>query len=185
VFGEILVFERLVDAETNRAAKLALIGGKIEDIFATVFRQTIMTRFEQFAFARQEKGRLTPQGLGDDWIEANRRYYGDSVELDENYRWGWSYIPHFINSPFYCYAYSFGELLVLALYRMYQEQGRSFIPGYIGLLEKGGSGSPTELLRPLGIDIADPSFWNKGFVEIERLIGKMRELVDGTNGQTP
>ena len=182
VFGEILVFERLVDAETNPAAKVALIGGKIEDIFATVFRQTIMTRFEQLAFARQEKGRLTPEGLGDDWIEANRRYYGDSVELDENYRWGWSYIPHFVNSPFYCYAYSFGELLVLALYRMYQEQGRSFIPSYVGLLEKGGSGSPTDLLGPLGIDIANPDFWNKGFVEIERLIGKMRELVDGTTG---
>jgi oligoendopeptidase F len=178
VFGEILVFERLVEAETNPHAKIALIGGKIEDIFATVYRQTTMTRFEQLAFARQKKGRLTPEGLGDDWIEANRRYYGDSVEMDENYRWGWSYIPHFINSPFYCYAYSFGELLVLALYRLYQEQGPSFIPGYVKLLERGGSGSPRELLAPLGIDIADPTFWSKGFVEIERLIAKMRALVD-------
>ncbi|MGH2457885.1 MAG: M3 family oligoendopeptidase [Chloroflexota bacterium] len=178
VFGEMLVFERLVEAETDRAAKVALIGGKIEDIFATVFRQTIMTRYEQFAFARQEKERFTPEALGEDWIAANRRYYGDSVELDDNYRWGWSYIPHFINSPFYCYAYSFGELLVLALYRMHQEQGASFIPGYINLLERGGSGSPAELLADLGVDIADPGFWSKGFVEIERLIGKMRELVE-------
>ncbi len=179
VFGEIVVFERLLDAESNPAAKLALIGGKLEDIFATVYRQTAMTRFEQFAFARQEKGRLTPEALDDDWIAANQRYYGGSIELDENYRWGWSYIPHFINTPFYCYAYSFGELLVLALYRMYQEQGRSFIPGYIGLLERGGSGSPTELLAPLGINIADPGFWTKGFVEIERLIARFRELVEG------
>jgi oligoendopeptidase F len=178
VFGEILVFERLVDAASSPQAKIALIGGKIEDIFATVFRQTILTRFEQFAFARQEKTRLTPDGLGDDWVEANRRYYGDSVEMDENYRWGWSYIPHFINSPFYCYAYSFGEMLVLALYRTYQEQGESFIPRYVELLSRGGSGSPAELLAPLGVDIADPTFWSKGFVEIERLIGKMRELVD-------
>jgi oligoendopeptidase F len=178
VFGEILVFERLVDAASTPQAKIGLLGGKIEDIFATVFRQTTLTRFEQFAFARQQKNRLTPEGLGDDWVEANRRYYGDSVEMDENYRWGWSYIPHFINSPFYCYAYSFGELLVLALYRTYQEQGQSFIPRYVELLSRGGSGSPEELLAPLGVDIADPRFWSKGFVEIDRLIGKMRELVD-------
>lgn len=178
VFGEILVFERLVDAASTTEAKIGLIGGKIEDIFATVFRQTTMTRFEQFAFTRHQKGRLTPEGLGDDWIEANRRYYGDSIEMDENYRWGWSYIPHFINSPFYCYAYSFGELLVLALYRTYQEQGASFIPGYVEFLSRGGSGSPTELLAPLGIDITDPTFWSKGFVEIERLIAKMGELVN-------
>ncbi len=178
VFGEILVFERLVDAASSPASQLALVAGKIEDIFATVYRQTTLTRFEQFAFARQEKGRLTPEGLGDDWIAANARYYGDSVEMDDNYRWGWSYIPHFIHSPFYCYAYSFGELLVLALYRLYQEQGESFIPRYVGLLESGGSGSPAELLASLGVDIADPTFWSKGFVEIERLIARMRRLVD-------
>lgn len=182
VFGEMLVFDRLVEAEQNPAAKIALIGGKIEDIFATVFRQTILTRFEQFAFSRQEKERLTPDALGEDWIEANRRYYGDSVDLDENYRWGWSYIPHFINTPFYCYAYSFGELLVLALYRMHQEQGKDFVPGYVHLLEQGGSGSPADLLNGIGVNIADPTFWSKGFTEIERLIGKMRELVDQTTG---
>jgi oligoendopeptidase F len=180
VFGEILVFERLLDAATSPKTKIALLAGKIEDIFATVFRQTTMTRFEQFAFTRQEKGRLTPEGLGEDWIAANRRYYGDSVDMDENYRWGWSYIPHFIHSPFYCYAYSFGELLVLALYRMYQEQGRSFIPGYVQFLERGGSGSPAELLGSLGVDIADPTFWSKGFVEIERLIARMRDLIEGS-----
>jgi len=180
VFGEMLVFDRLVEAESDPAAKVALIGRKIEDIFATVFRQTILTRFEQLAFTRSEKERFTPEKLGDDWIAANLRYYGDSVDLDENYRWGWSYIPHFINSPFYCYAYSFGELLVLALYRMHQEQGDRFIPGYVNLLERGGSGSPAELLSDLGVDIADPGFWSKGFVEIERLIGKMRELVEGS-----
>jgi oligoendopeptidase F len=180
VFGEILVFERLLDEASSPKTKIALLAGKIEDIFATVYRQTTMTRFEQFAFTRQEKERLTPEGLGDDWIAANARYYGDSVQMDENYRWGWSYIPHFINSPFYCYAYSFGELLVLALYRMYQEQGRSFIPGYVELLERGGSGSPQELLGSLGVNIAEPTFWSKGFVEIERLIARMRDLVEGS-----
>lgn len=180
VFGEFLVFDRLVGAEANPAAKIALIGGKLEDIFATVFRQTTLTRYEQLAFARQAQERLTPEKLGDDWITANRRYYGDSVELDENYRWGWSYIPHFINSPFYCYAYSFGELLVLALYALYQEQGKDFAPGYLGLLARGGSGSPAELLAPLGIDIADPTFWSKGFVEIRRWIDRMRALVEET-----
>jgi oligoendopeptidase F len=181
VFGEMLVFDRLVDAEPNPTAKIALIGGKLEDIFATVYRQTVLTRFEQRAFARQQQSRLTPQALGDDWIAANGVYYGDAVAMDENYRWGWSYIPHFINTPFYCYAYSFGELLVLALYRMYQEQGKEFIPGYVRLLERGGSGSPATLLADLGVDIAEPTFWNKGFVEIERLIARFRSLVDQQN----
>lgn len=180
VFGEFLVFNRLVEAESNPAAKIALIGGKLEDIFATVYRQTTLTRYEQLAFEASAKERLTPETLGQHWLDANLRYYGDSVELDENYRWGWSYIPHFIHSPFYCYAYSFGELLVLALYALYQEQGKDFVPGYVGLLERGGSGSPAELLAPLGIDIADSSFWLKGFAEIERLIGKMRALVEET-----
>ncbi|MBX6770773.1 MAG: M3 family oligoendopeptidase [Chloroflexi bacterium] len=182
VFGEMLVFDRLVEEAADPRAQLALIGGKLEDIFATVFRQTILTRFEQFAFARQEKERLTPTALGDDWIAANRRYYGDAVEMDENYRWGWSYIPHFINSPFYCYAYSFGELLVLALYRMHQEQGDAFVPGYLHLLERGGSGSPAALLADLGVDIADSAFWSKGFAEIERLVNRVRELVRTVSG---
>ncbi|HEX5414822.1 MAG TPA: M3 family oligoendopeptidase [Chloroflexota bacterium] len=179
VFGEMLVFERLLEQETNPRAKVALLGGKIEDIFATVFRQTVLTRFEQFAFERQARERLTPQGLGEDWLNANRRYYGDAVEMDDNYRWGWSYIPHFIHTPFYCYAYSFGELLVLALYAMYKEQGRSFIPGYTRLLARGGSGSPAEVLGELGVNIAEPSFWNKGFDELRALVVRMEGLVEG------
>jgi len=178
VFGEMLVFERLLEKESDPEAKVALLGGKIEDIFATVFRQTVLTRFEQFAFDRQAKERLTPEALGEDWLTANRRYYGDAVEMDDHYRWGWSYIPHFINTPFYCYAYSFGELLVLALYAMYKEQGKSFIPGYTQLLARGGSGSPADVLKDLGVDIADPSFWNKGFTELRALVGRMRDLVE-------
>ena len=102
--------------------------------------------FEQAVFARRKAGRFTSDGVCQMWLDANRPYYGDAVELTDGYRWGWSYIPHFIHSRFYCYSYVFGELLVLSLYRQYKEQGASFIPKYIALLEAGGSDSPEALL---------------------------------------
>ncbi|HEU5395110.1 MAG TPA: M3 family oligoendopeptidase, partial [Candidatus Methylomirabilis sp.] len=120
VFGEFLVFDHLLRTEADPAVRLALLSGKIEDTFATVFRQTVLTRFEQEAFAWRKGSRFTADGLGQAWLTANRRYYGDAVEIPQGYRWGWSYIPHFIHTRFYCYAYVFGELLVLALYRMYR-----------------------------------------------------------------
>ena len=131
VFGEMLIFDRLVKREADPRARLGLLCQKIEDAFATVFRQIVLTRFEQGAFKAREEARLTPEQLGDIWIEANGRYYGDAVQMTDGYRWGWSYIPHFIHSRFYCYAYVFGELLVLALFRMYQEEGASFIPRFV------------------------------------------------------
>jgi len=96
--------------------------------------------------------------------------------MPEGYRWGWSYIPHFIHTRFYCYAYVFGELLVLALYRMYREQGAAFIPRYLALLEAGGSDAPEVLLAPLGVDFLDPAFWQKGFDEIRRLVTQATAL---------
>jgi oligoendopeptidase F len=176
VFGEILVFEHLLKQEQDAAAKLALICSKIEDIFATVFRQNVLTRFEQAAFAGRAQGRLTPEQLGERWIEANGRYYGDAVELTPGYELGWSYIPHFINSPFYCYSYVFGELLVLALYAMYREQGAAFVPRYLALLEAGGSQAPGELLAALGVDPHDPAFWQLGFNELRRMVDWAHEL---------
>ncbi len=176
VFGEILVFEHLLKQEQDETAKLALICSKIEDIFATVFRQNVLTRFEQAAFAGRAQGRLTPEQLGERWIEANGRYYGDAVELTSGYELGWSYIPHFINSPFYCYSYVFGELLVLALYAMYREQGAAFVPRYLALLEAGGSQAPGELLAALGVDPHDPAFWQLGFNELRRMVDWAHEL---------
>jgi oligoendopeptidase F len=100
--------------------------------------------------------------------------------MPDGYRWGWSYIPHFIHSRFYCYAYVFGQLLVLALYRMYREQGRAFVPKYLALLEAGGSDSPEELLKPLGVDIHDAAFWQKGFEEIKGLVARLQNLVEAS-----
>jgi oligoendopeptidase F len=177
VFGEMLVFDHLLARQTDPQVQISLLAGKIEDIFATVFRQNVLTRFEELAFAARKERRLTPDALGDFWLEANGKYYGDVVEMTEGYRWGWSYIPHFIHSRFYCYSYVFGQLLVLALYRMYKDEGPSFVPKYLTLLEAGGSDSPDALLKPLGVDIHDPSFWQKGFEEIKGLMTKLRAVI--------
>jgi oligoendopeptidase F len=178
VFGEMLVFDFLLERQAVPDVQIALLAGKLEDIFATVFRQNVLTRFEEAAFAARKERRLTPEILGTLWLEANGKYYGDAVEMPDGYRWGWSYIPHFIHSRFYCYSYVFGQLLVLALYRMYRETGQSFVPKYLALLESGGSDSPAALLRPLGVNIHDRNFWQKGFEEIRGLVKKLDDLAD-------
>ena len=177
VFGEMLVFDYLLERQSDPWTLVALLAGKIEDSAATVFRQNVLTRFEEAVFSKRREGRLSPQAIGELWLEANTKYYGDAVEMTEGYRWGWSYIPHFIHSRFYCYSYVFGELLVLSLYRMYREEGKGFVSKYLALLEAGGSDSPEALLKPLGVDIHDPNFWQKGFNEIASLVGKLENLV--------
>ena len=177
VFAEMLVFDHLVEQVEDESTRLGLLCGKIEDIFATVFRQNVLTRFEQAAFAGRKVGRLTPEALQEAWISANAPYYGDAVRMTEGYRWGWSYIPHFIHSAFYCYSYVFGELLVLALYGMYRERGSAFVPEYRRLLAAGGSATPVELLGALGVDFGDPGFWQKGFAELSRLVAWANDLV--------
>ena len=177
VFGEMLVFDHLLEEQSDREVQIALLAGKIEDIFATVFRQNVLTRFEELAFSARQEKRLTPDALGKLWLEANGKYYGDAVTMPESYRWGWSYIPHFIHSRFYCYSYVFGQLLVLALYRMYKDEGKTFVPKYIALLEAGGSDTPDALLKPLGVNIHQPEFWQKGFEEIRGLTTKLRAII--------
>ena len=177
VFGEMLVFDHLLAQQSDREVQIALLAGKIEDIFATVFRQNVLTRFEELAFSARQEKRLTPDALGKLWLEANGKYYGDAVTMPESYRWGWSYIPHFIHSRFYCYSYVFGQLLVLALYRMYKDEGKTFVPKYIELLESGGSDTPDALLKPLGVNIHQPTFWQKGFEEISGLTTKLQAII--------
>jgi oligoendopeptidase F len=177
VFAEMLVFDNLLAQQTDPQARIALLAGKIEDIFATVFRQNVLTRFEELAFAARNEKRLTPDALGKLWLDANGKYYGDAVDMPEGYRWGWSYIPHFIHSRFYCYSYVFGQLLVLALYRMYKVEGKSFVPKYLALLEAGGSAAPETLLKPLGVNIREAEFWQKGFEEVKELLSQLRALI--------
>jgi oligoendopeptidase F len=177
VFGEMLVFDHLLAQQSDREVQIALLAGKIEDIFATVFRQNVLTRFEELAFSARHEKRLTPEAIGKLWLEANGNYYGDAVAMPDSYRWGWSYIPHFIHSRFYCYSYVFGQLLVLALYRMYKDEGKSFVPKYVALLEAGGSDTPDALLKPLGVDIHQKEFWQKGFDEISLLVKSLQSLI--------
>lgn len=179
VFGEMLLTRHLLDRETDRQVKIELLCAKLEDIIATTFRQTVLTRFELAAHARRGEGLLAPEDYCQLWWDENAKLFGDSVEMIEPYRWGWSYISHFIHSRFYCYSYVFGELLVLALYQKYQEEGPSFVPRYLELLAKGGSQKPEELLKPLGINLADPDFWQKGYDFVGGLIEELRELVEG------
>jgi len=163
VFGEMLVFRRLLEAQPSDAARLSLLASKIEDHFATVFRQIAMHNFEFRAHqARREEGELSSDRLSDLWFEANGEMFDGSVTLRDDYRIWWSYIPHFIGSPFYVHAYAFGDLLVLGLLQRYQEQGDEFEPRYIEMLSRGGSVSPNALLEPFGIDLADPTFWDGG-----------------------
>jgi oligoendopeptidase F len=175
VFAEMLVFDHLMANEPDEQVRRALTAGQIENTFATSYRQNVLTRFEQKVYAARKKARLTTDRFAQLWLEANAPYYGDALQMTEGYRLGWSYIPHFVNTPFYCYAYTFGELLVLALYGIYREQGKAFVPGYVELLERGGSLPPAEALKVLGVDIRDAEFWRKGFREIRRLVNGLTE----------
>jgi oligoendopeptidase F len=163
VFGETLVFRRLLDAAETPASRLALLAENIEGSIATVFRQTAMNRFEELAHtARREEGELSVERFGDLWHTAQTEMLGDAVEVTDGYRSWWSYVPHFIGTPGYVYAYAYGQLLALSVYGRYLEEGETFVPRYIELLSAGGSRSPEELAAIAGLDLTDPEFWNDG-----------------------
>ena len=178
VFGEFLTFDYVMEHERDPEVRLGLLCSKIEDAFATVFRQNVLTRFEQSAHAARRVQKLSSSEICEHWWNANHALYGDSVDMLELYRWGWSYIPHFIHTPFYCYAYVFGELLVLSLYRMYQEEGAAFVPRYLQLLESGSSAPPDVLLQRVGANIADAGFWQKGLDVLRGMVKQAIELAD-------
>jgi oligoendopeptidase F len=163
VFGETLVFRRLLDAAETPASRLALLAENIEGSIATVFRQTAMNRFEHLVHTdRRERGELSIDRFAELWEESQSELLGDSVEITPGYRTWWSYVPHFIGTPGYVYAYAYGQLLALSVYGRYLEEGESFVPRYIELLSAGGSRSPEDLAAIAGLDLTDPEFWNNG-----------------------
>ena len=176
VFGEMLLTRRLLEGETDRGVKTALLCAKIEDIIATTFRQNVLTRFEERVHLERREGLLTSNRICDIWWEENGRLYGDSVEMIAPYRWGWSYISHFIHARFYCYSYVFAELLVLSLYRSYLQEGEGFVPRYEAILRSGSSLSPADTVRPAGMDPEDPGFWQRGYDLLRDLIKELKEL---------
>lgn len=177
VFAEMLVFSDLMDKEADAEARLAMLIAKIEDTFATVFRQVSMNRFEHgMHTARRGEGELPTERLSALWLESQRTMFGDSVNLRDDYGLWWSYIPHFLHVPGYVYAYAFGELLVLALFDIYKEQGADFVPKYIRVLEAGDSDWPENILAEVGVDLNDPAFWSRGLNAIQALVEQEEAL---------
>jgi oligoendopeptidase F len=169
VFGETIVFGRLLEEDTEPASRLALLAENLEDTIATVFRQVAMNRFEDLVHTnRREQGELSVERMGELWAESQSEMFGDSIELSDGYRSWWSYIPHFIGSPGYVYAYAYGQLLALSVYERYEQTGPELVPRYLEMLAAGGSRSPQELGEIVGVDLADPGFWTAGLDLVER-----------------
>lgn len=168
VFGETVTFGRLLERTTDPSARLSLLAQSIEGAIATVFRQTAMNRFEAAVHtARREQGELSVAQFGEAWHATQSEMLGDAVALSEGYSTWWSYVPHFIGSPGYVYAYAYGQLLALSVYRQYEVQGSDFVPRYLHLLSAGGSQAPEDLAKIVGCDLADPGFWDGGLAIVE------------------
>lgn len=176
VFGEQLLTLKLLEKESDPELRRSLLCGRIEDALSTAFRQNVLTEFELSAHLARRDGLLSKEKICDLWWKANADLYGDAVEMNPAYRWGWSYIPHFIHTRFYCYAYTFGLLLVLGLYQRWREEGDSFVPRYMELLAKGGSEDPAKACEAVGIKL-DEDFWRAGNRAIEALVAEFEALV--------
>lgn len=181
VFAEMVLMDYMKKTETDRSARIALLADKLEDLFATSHRQNMFSDFEMAAHDRITEGLMSADDLGDLYQEQLSKMFGDSVSITPNYRWEWSTIPHIFDVPFYVHSYNFGNLLVLALYGQYLEEGQSFIPRLKTFLSKGSSASPKELTEALGVSITDPDFWRKSLVYIESLIDELEGLVEGSD----
>ncbi|HET8726476.1 MAG TPA: M3 family oligoendopeptidase [Alphaproteobacteria bacterium] len=173
VFGEMLTFRSLLDGEHDAARKRLLLAGKVEDMLNTVVRQIAFYEFERRVHAERREGELSVERLGDIWLEVQTESLGPALRFDDNYRTYWSYIPHFIHSPFYVYAYAFGDCLVNSLYAVYQDAEAGFAEKYLEMLKAGGTKRHKELLAPFGLDATDPAFWQKGLGVIRGFIDEL------------
>ncbi|MFN8491264.1 MAG: M3 family oligoendopeptidase [Caldilineaceae bacterium] len=175
VFAEILLTERMVADEKEPLVRRELLAASVDDMYATVIRQAYFVMFERTAHAAIMENK-SPSELYALYMDNLREQFGDSLEIAPEFQYEWVSIPHIYQTPFYCYAYSFGQLLVLALYRRYQQQGEAFKPGYLKLLAYGGSARPEEILHEANIDITDPAFWQGGFDVIRDMIDELEAI---------
>jgi oligoendopeptidase F len=181
IFGETLVFQDLVSREKDPPVVLSMLVRQIESSFATVFRQVAMNRFEEAVHtARRGEGELTTARISGLWLETQRAMFADSVTLTDDYGLWWSYVTHFIHVPGYVYAYAFGDLLVRALYSRYLAEGRDFPEKYLQMLSTGGSDWPVAIVKPLGVDLADPGFWAQGLGLLEKMVLQAEELAEAS-----
>ncbi|HEV2952808.1 MAG TPA: M3 family oligoendopeptidase [Candidatus Dormibacteraeota bacterium] len=184
VFGETLTFDRIMAEEHDPGIRLAMLCGQLEGSFATIFRQVAMNRFEHEVHTRRRsEGELSVDQLGDVWQLEIQRMFGDSLTLTDDHRVWWSYVEHFVHTPGYVYAYAFGNLLALSVYRRYQEVGPSFVDDYFEFLSAGGSRRPDELVRSLGMDITSPGFWDSGLVMLDEMVSEVERLAQVNAGE--
>jgi oligoendopeptidase F len=176
IFGETLVFHDLLAREKDPRAVLSMLVRRIESSFATVFRQVAMNRFEDAIHRSRADRELTPEELCTTWLSTQRAMFGDSLTMTDDYGIWWSYIPHFIHTPGYVYAYAFGDLLVRALYARYREESRGFSALYLEMLSAGGSDWPHALVKPLGVDLGASDFWLKGLELLAEMVSQAEDL---------
>lgn len=176
VFGEMLTFRALLAQRTDPAQRKVMLAGKVEDMLNTVVRQIAFHSFEERVHDARAEGELTPSQIGDIWMEVQRESLGPAFDFEDSYRVFWTYIPHFIHSPFYVYAYAFGDCLVNSLYAVYQDAEQGFAHKYLDMLKAGGTLRHKELLAPFGLDASDPAFWDKGLEVIEGMIDELEAM---------
>ena len=176
VFGEMLTFRRLLAATTDAKQRKAMLAGKIEDMINTVVRQIAFYTFERKVHIERKNGELTADRLCELWLEVQAESLGHAIELKPGYETFWTYIGHFVHSPFYVYAYAFGDCLVNSLYAVYEKSHEGFADRYLAMLAAGGTKTHSELLAPFGLDARDPAFWQGGLSVIERMIGELESL---------
>jgi len=176
VFGEMLTFKSILNTEKDIKEKKALLANKVEDMLNTVVRQIAFFEFEKQVHSQRKVSELSVDQICNIWMDVQRESLGSTIEFEEEYKYYWTYIPHFIHSPFYVYAYAFGDCLVNSLYGVYEEGLKNFEKKYITLLESGGSQRYRELLKPFNLNPSDPNFWKKGISVIENLIDELEDL---------
>ena len=176
VFGEMLTFRSMLTTNTDLTERKAMLASKVEDMLNTVARQIAFYKFERLVHLERRQGELTTEQISQLWMNTQSESLGPAIALRPGYETYWAYIGHFIHSPFYVYAYAFGDCLVNSLYAVYENASDGFAERYLAMLAAGGTKHYSELLAPFGLDARDPAFWQGGLGVIDRLIGELESL---------